>query len=136
MVIEGPDVVVAGDQARYRVTVSGTRKVESWAAGGGAVTQAPDPARPDELLLVADEPGTLTVTVRVRDGMTQYRGLKTVTAVPDVTPAGPPLSVRLFLHGWGLVAVAVLIIGFAAALDALGTLARPTSSPWSRRWPP
>ena len=123
MVIEGPDVVVAGDQARYRVAVSGTRKVESWAAGGGAMTQAPDPARPDELLLVADEPGTLTVTVRVREGMTQYRGLKTVTAVPDVTPAGPPLSLRLFLHGWGLVAVAVLIIGFAAALDALGTLA-------------
>ncbi|HEY3981480.1 MAG TPA: hypothetical protein VGM79_29790, partial [Streptosporangiaceae bacterium] len=123
VVIEGPDVVVAGDQARYRVTVSGTRKVESWAAGGGAVTQARDPAHPDELLLVADEPGTLTVTVRVREGMTQYRGLKTVTAVPDVTPAEPPMSVRLFLHGWGLVAVAVLIIGFAGALDALGTLA-------------
>jgi hypothetical protein len=33
------------------------------------------------------------------------------------------MSVRLFLHGWGLVAVAVLIIGFAGALDALGTLA-------------
>ena len=123
MVIEGPDTVIAGDQARYRVTASGTRKVESWAAGGGAVTQAPDPARPDELLLVADEPGTLTVTVRVREGMTQYRGMKTVTAVPDVTPAGPPVSLRLFLHGWGLVAVAVLIIGFGAALDALGTLA-------------
>jgi len=122
VVIEGPDVVVAGDQARYRVTAGGTRKVESWAAGGGAVTQAPDPAHPDELLLVADEPGTLTVTVRVREGMTQYRGMKTVTAVPDVTPAGPPVSLRLFLHGWGLVAVAILIIGFGAALDALGTL--------------
>jgi hypothetical protein len=123
VVIEGPDTVIAGDQARYRVTASGTRKVESWAAGGGAVTQAPDPVRPDELLLVADEPGTLTVTVRVREGMTQYRGMKTVTAIPDVTPAGPPVSLRLFLHGWGLVAVAVLIIGFGAALDALGTLA-------------
>jgi len=123
VVIEGPDTVVAGDQARYRVAVSGTRKVESWAAGGGAVTQAPDPAHPDELLLVADEPGTLTVTVRVREGMTQYRGMKSVTAVPDMTTAGPPVSLRLFLHGWGLVAVAVLIIGFGGALDALGTLA-------------
>ena len=123
VVIEGPDTIIAGDQARFRVTAGGTRKVESWAAGGGAVTQAPDPAHPDELLLVADEPGTLTVTVRVREGMTQYRGMKTVTAVPDVTPAGPPVSLRLFLHGWGLVAVAVLIIGFGAALDALGTLA-------------
>ena len=123
VVIEGPDTIIAGDQARFRVTAGGTRKVESWAAGGGAVTQAPDPAHPDELLLVADEPGTLTVTVRVREGMTQYRGMKTVTAIPDVTPAGPPVSLRLFLHGWGLVAVAVLIIGFGAALDALGTLA-------------
>jgi hypothetical protein len=123
VVIEGPDTVIAGDQVRYRVTATGTRKVESWAAGGGAVTQARDPGHPDELLLVADEPGSLTVTVRVREGMTQYRGMKSVTAVPDVTPAGPPVSLRLFLHGWGLVAVAILIIGFGAALDALGTLA-------------
>jgi hypothetical protein len=123
VVIEGPDTVIAGDQARYRVTPAGSRKVESWAVGGGAVSQAPDPAHPDELLLVADEPGTLTVTARVREGMTQYRGIKSVTAVPDLTPAGPPVSLRLFLHGWGLIAVAVLIIGFAGALAALGTLA-------------
>jgi hypothetical protein len=123
VVIEGPDTVIAGDQARYRVAAHGTRKVESWAAGGGAVSQAVDPAHPDELLLVADEPGTLSVTVRVREGMTQYRGIKTVTAVPDITMAGPPVSLRLFLHGWGLVAVAVLIIGFSGALVALGTLA-------------
>jgi hypothetical protein len=123
VVIEGPDTVIAGDQARYRVTAAGSRKVESWAVGGGAVSQAPDPVHPDELLLVADEPGTLSVTVRVREGMTQYRGIKSVTAVPDLTPAGPPVSLRLFLHGWGLVAVAVLIIGFAGALAALGTLA-------------
>jgi hypothetical protein len=123
VVIEGPDTVIAGDQARYRVAAHGTRKVESWAAGGGAVSQAADPAHPDELLLVADEPGTLTVSVRVREGMTQYRGIKTVTAVPDLTPAGPPVSLRLFLQGWGLVAVAVLVIGFSGALVALGTLA-------------
>jgi hypothetical protein len=123
VVIEGPDTVVAGDQARFRVAPHGSRKVESWAAGGGAVTQSPDPAHPDELLLVADEPGTLTVTVRVREGMTQYRGVKSVTAVPDLTPAGPPVSLRLFLQGWGLVAVAILVIGFAGSLAALGTLA-------------
>jgi hypothetical protein len=123
VVIDGPDTVVAGDQARYRVRPCGTRNVEGWAAGGGAVSQAPDPAHPDELLLIADEPGSLTVTVRVREGMTQLRGIKSVTAVPDVTPAGPAFPLRLFLNGWGLVAVAILIIGFGGALDALGTLA-------------
>ena len=37
--------------------------------------------------------------------------------VPDPTP---PFTLRLFLHGWGLVVVAVLIVGFAGALNALG----------------
>jgi hypothetical protein len=95
----------------------------SWAAGGGSVAQAPDPGHPDELLLVADQPGTLMLTVRVREGMTETRGMKSITAVPDVTDPAPPFTLRLFLHGWGLVAVAVLIIGFAGALDALGNLA-------------
>jgi hypothetical protein len=122
VVIEGLDTLVAGDQARYRVRPGGNRTVESWAVGGGAVTQAPDPSHPDELLLIADEPGSLTIMVRVREGMTERRGIKSVTAVPDVTAAAPA-PLRLFLHGWGLVAVAVLIIGFAGALDALGTLA-------------
>jgi hypothetical protein len=123
VVIEGLDTLVAGDQARYRVRLSGARKVESWAVGGGAVTQAPDPAHPDELLLIADEPGNLTIMVRVREGMTERRGVKSVTAVPDVAAAAPAAPIRLFLHGWGLIAVAVLIIGFAGTLDALGTLA-------------
>jgi len=122
VVIDGPDTVVAGEQARYRVQPSGTRKVMSWAAGGGSVAQAPDPGHPDELLLVADQPGTLMLTVRVREGMTETRGMKSVTAVPDVTGPAPPFTLRLFLHGWGLVAVAVLIVGFAGALDALGNL--------------
>jgi hypothetical protein len=122
VVIDGPDTVVAGEQARYRVQPSGTRKVMSWAAGGGALAQAPDPSHPDELLLVADQPGTLMLTVRVREGMTETRGLKTITAVPDVADPVPPFTLRLFLHGWGLVAVAVLIVGFAGALDALGNL--------------
>jgi hypothetical protein len=38
-----------------------------------------------------------------------------------MTPA-PPFTLRLFLQGWGLVVVAVLIAGFAAALNALGNL--------------
>jgi len=121
VVIEGPDTVVAGEQVRYRVRPSGDRKVVAWAAGGGAVAQAPDPAHPDELLLIADRPGNLTIIVRVRDGMTERRGTKAVTAVPEViTP--PPFTLRLFLNGWGLVAVTVLIAGFAASLDALGNL--------------
>ena len=122
VIIDGPDTVVAGEQARYRVQPSGTRKVMSWAAGGGSLAQAPDPSHPDELLLVADQPGTLMVTVRVREGMTETRGMKSITAVPEVTGPAPPFTLRLFLHGWGLVAVAVLIIGFAGALDALGNL--------------
>jgi hypothetical protein len=121
VVIEGPDTVVAGEQVRYRVRPSGNRKVVAWAAGGGAVAQAPDPAHPDELLLIADRPGNLTIIVRVRDGMTERRGTKAVTAVPEVL-APPPFTLRLFLNGWGLVAVAVLIAGFAASLDALGNL--------------
>lgn len=121
VVIEGPDTVVAGEQARYRVRPSGSRKVVAWAAGGGSVSQALDPAHPDELLLIADQPGSLTIIVRVRDGMTERRGTKAVTAVPEVI-APVPFTLRLFLNGWGLVAVTVLIAGFAAALDALGNL--------------
>ena len=121
VVIEGPDTVVAGEQARYRVRPSGSRKVVAWAAGGGAVSQSPDPSHPDELLLIADQPGDLTLIVRVRDGMTERRGTKPVTAVPQVT-SPPPFTLRLFLNGWGLVAVTILIAGFAASLDALGNL--------------
>jgi hypothetical protein len=123
VIIDGPDTVVTGEQARYRVPLNGSRKVVSWAAGGGSLAQAPDPAHPDELLLIADEPGNLSITVWVREGMTERRATKPVTAVPDVTPPGPPVTVRVFLHAWGLVVVAVLIVGFAAALEALGVFA-------------
>ena len=121
VVIDGPDTVITGEQARYRVRPSGNRKVVAWAVGGGSVSQAPDPGHPDELLMIASQPGDLTIIVRVRDGMTERRGTKSVTAVPDMTPA-PPFTLRLFLQGWGLVVVAVLIAGFAAALVALGNL--------------
>jgi hypothetical protein len=119
-VIEGPDNLVAGQQARYRVRTSGPQQVVSWAVGGGSVSQAPDPGHPDELLLIADQPGQLTITARIREGLTERRETKSVTAVPDVTTATPPFTLRLFLNGWGLVVVAVLIVGFAGALDALG----------------
>ena len=119
-VIEGPDEVVAGEHARYRVQPSGPHQVVSWAVGGGAVSHAPDPAHPHDLLLIADQPGDLTIIARVREGLTERRATKAVTAVPEVTPPTPPFTLRLFLHGWGLVVVAILIIGFAGALDALG----------------
>ena len=122
LVIEGPDTVVAGEQVRYRVRPSAVGTAVTWAAGGGSVSQAPDPTHPDELLLIADRPGTLMLHVRVREGLNERRETKSVTAVPDVTPAASPFPLRLFLHGWGLVVVAILVIGFAGALDALGNL--------------
>jgi hypothetical protein len=122
VVIDGPDTVLAGEQARYRVRPSGNRKVASWSVGGGAVAHSPDPAYPDDLLLIAEQPGTLLLTVRVRDGMMERRGTKSVTAMEDVAAPAPPFPLRLFLQGWGLIVVAVLVIGFAGALAALGNL--------------
>jgi hypothetical protein len=72
------------------------------------------------LLLLADDPGELTIIARVREGLTERRATKTVTAVPEVIEPKPPFTLRLFLHGWGLTVVAVLIVGFAGALNALG----------------
>src|SRR6202012_4319919 len=121
-VIDGPETVVTGEQARYRVRSAGAGKVVSWAVGGGSVAQAPDPSHPDELLLIADQPGHLTLSVRVREGMAERRETKAVTVVADVPAPAPPFTLRLFLHGWGLIVAAVLIAGFAGALAALGTL--------------
>ena len=122
LVIEGPETVVVGEQVRYRVRPTAVGTAVTWAAGGGSVSQAPDPTHPDELLLIADRPGSLMLHVRVREGLTERRETMSVTAVPDVTPAASPFPLRLFLHGWGLVVVAILVIGFAGALDALGNL--------------
>ena len=120
-VIDGPDEVVAGEQARYRVQTGGPHQVVSWAVGGGgAVSHGPDPGHPGDLLLIAEQPGDLTLIARVREGLTERRATKTITAVPEVAEPTPPFSLRLFLHGWGLIVVAVLIVGFAAALNALG----------------
>jgi hypothetical protein len=120
--IDGPETVVTGEPARYRVRPSGAQQVVSWAVGGGSVSQSADPARPDELLLVADRPGTLTVAVRLREGLNERRETKAVTAVPDETAATLPVTPRLAMHMWGLVVVAVVIVGFAGALAALGNL--------------
>jgi hypothetical protein len=120
--IDGPETVVTGEQARYRIRPAGNQQVVSWAVGGGSVSQSADPARPDELLLVADRPGNLTVAVRLREGLTERRETKAVTAVPDETAVGVPVTSRLAAHMWGLVVVAVLIVGFAGALAALGNL--------------
>jgi hypothetical protein len=122
LVIDGPETVVVGEQVRYRVRPSPVGTAVTWAVGGGSVSQAPDPTHPDELLLIADQPGDLMLHVRVREGLTERRETKSVTAMPDVTPAASPFPLRLFLQGWGLVVVAVLVVGFAGALVALGDL--------------
>jgi hypothetical protein len=120
--IEGPDSVVIGEQARYRVRRSGAQQVVSWAAGGGAVSQASDPAHPDDLLLVADRPGNLMVSVRLREGLAERRETKAVTAVANPEPATTAMATRLLFQDWPLITVAVLDVGFAAALTALGIL--------------
>jgi hypothetical protein len=43
--------------------------------------------------------------------------------VPDGTDAPSSFTPRLFLQTWGLVVVAVVIVGFTGALVALGNLA-------------
>ena len=120
--IEGPDSVVIGEQARYRVRRSGTQQVVGWAAGGGAVSQTSDPAHPDDLLLVADRPGNLTLSVRLREGLSERRETKAVTAVADAGQAAPAVTSHLLLQDWPVITVAVLVVGFAAALAALGSL--------------
>jgi hypothetical protein len=119
-VIDGPDEVTAGEQARFRVQSAGPLQVVTWAVGGGAVSHGPDPGHPGDLLLIAEQPGDLTIIARVREGLTERRATKTVTAVPEMAEPRPPFTLRLFLHGWGLTVVAVLIVGFAGALNALG----------------
>jgi hypothetical protein len=120
--IEGPDSVVIGEQVRYRVRRSEGQRVVAWAAGGGAVSQAADPAHPDDLLLVASEPGTLMVSVRLREGIAERRETKAVTAVATPAAAVPAAASRLFLQDWPLTTVVIVVIGFAAALVALGSL--------------
>ena len=121
VVIDGPDTVLIGEQARYRARLPGGGTVVSWAVGGGAVSQAPDPAHPDELLLTADQAGDLTVIVRVRKGLAERRATKVVTAEEGATVPAPPFTLQLFLQGWPLVVVAVLVVGLAGALVTLGS---------------
>jgi hypothetical protein len=120
--IEGPDSVVAGEQARYRVRRSAAQQVVAWTAGGGPVSQASDPVHPDDLLLVADRPGNLTVSVRLREGLAERRETKAVTAVANPQTALPAITSRLLMQEWPVITVAVLVVGFAAALVAVGSL--------------
>ena len=120
--IEGPDSVRIGEQVRYRVRRSEGQRVVAWAAGGGAVSQASDPAHPDDLLLVAAQPGTLMVSVRLREGIAERRETKAVTALASPALAVPAAASPLFLQDWPLTTVVVVVIGFAAALVALGSL--------------
>ena len=120
--IDGPDSVVIGEQVRYRVRRSEGQRVVAWAAGGGAVSQASDPAHPDDLLLVAAQPGTLMVSVRLREGIAERRETKAVTAVASPATAVPAAASPAFLQEWPLTTVVVVVIGFAAALVALGSL--------------
>jgi len=120
--IEGPDSVVTGEQARYRVRRSDAQQVVSWTAGGGPVSQASDPAHPDDLLLVADRPGSLTVSVRLREGLAERRETKAVTVMANAEASVPAIASRLLLQDWPLITVAVLAVGFAAALVAVGSL--------------
>ena len=107
---------------RYRVRRSEGQRVVAWAAGGGAVSQASDPAHPDDLLLVAAQPGTLMVSVRLREGIAERRETKAVTALASPALAVPAAASPLFLQDWPLTTVVVVVIGFAAALVALGSL--------------
>ena len=76
---------MAGEQARFRVQPLGPHQVVTWAVGGaGAVSHAPDPSHPGDLLLVADQPGELTLIARIREGLNERRATKTITAVPEV----------------------------------------------------
>lgn len=119
--IEGPDSVVIGEQARYRVRRSSTQQVVSWAAGGGPLSQASDPAHPDDLLLVADRPGNFTVSVRLREGLAERRETKAVTAVANPEAATPAIASQPMLQDWPVITVAALVVGFAAALVAIGS---------------
>jgi hypothetical protein len=119
--IEGPDSVVIGEQARYRVRRTGAQQVVSWTAGGGPLSQASDPTHPDDLLLVADRPGNLTVSVRLREGLAERRETKAVTAVANPEAGTPAAVSRLVLQDWPVITVAVLVVGFTAALVAIGS---------------
>ena len=85
-VIEGPDEVMAGEQARFRVQPLAPHQVVTWAVGGGAVSHAPDPAQPGDLLLIADQPGELTLIARVREGLTERRATKQSPPCPRCRP--------------------------------------------------
>jgi len=123
---------VGGREAQAGQKTQGTQGGHGGNGGHGTRGSAARPAK-----LVIEGPETVVVGEQVRyrvrpsavgtavtwaAGVNERRETKSVTAVPDVTPAASPFPLRLFLQGWGLVVVAVLVVGFAGALDALGNL--------------
>ena len=77
--IEGPDEVIAGQQARYRFAV-GPAPDRLAAVGAGRPR-----ARPRRFRRPAADrrpAGDLTIIARVREGLTERRATKSVTAVP------------------------------------------------------
>jgi hypothetical protein len=62
------------------------------------------------------------VSVRLREGIAERRETKAVTAVASPALAVPAAASPLFLQDWPLTTVVVVVIGFAAALVALGSL--------------
>jgi len=59
--------------------------------------------------------------VRLREGIAERRETKAVTALASPALA-VPAAAPLFLQDWPLTTVVVVVIGFAAALVALGSL--------------
>jgi len=71
---------------------------------------------------VADQPGNLTVSVRLREGLAERRETKAVTVLANPETAVPAIASRLLLQDWPVITVAVLVVGFAASLVAVGSL--------------
>lgn len=120
LAIEGPDTVVSGMAATYRLGPDSPWQVLSWTVSGGSFAQTYDQGDRGQLTVMAGSPGSLQVTVRATDGTTEQTSTKLVTVEEAATAVRPSFTVRLFLQGWGLVVVAIVIVGFAGTLGALG----------------
>ena len=62
------------------------------------------------------------VSVRLREGIAERRETKAVTAVAEPGPSRARGRLAAFLQDWPLTTVAIMIVGFTAALVALGIL--------------
>ena len=119
--IEGPDSVRIGEQVRYRVRRSEGQRVVAWAAGGGAVSSVRPGAsgRPAAGRGPARNPDGLGAAARGHRRTARDQGRHRVGRPALAVPAA---ASPLFLQDWPLTTVVVVVIGFAAALVALGSL--------------